>query len=132
MYVAIPTSGDELRRALLVMGPVTIALDATDNFQMYNSSDYIFNDETCDLTTPDHALLLVGYNVVEKYWIVKNSWNTDWGLNGYIYINNTLPNMCGISSYAVAPYIEPHTADEERHRVMSHQQSIPEEYGIVI
>ena len=131
-YVDIPASDDALRRALLVMGPVSIALDATDNFQMYNSSDYIFNDDTCDPTTPDHALLLVGYNDVEKYWIVKNSWNTDWGLNGYIYINNTLPNMCGISSYAVTPYIEPHTTVEERHRVLSHMQSIPEDCGFVI
>lgn len=129
-YIGIPASDDALRRALLVVGPVSIALDATDNFQSYSSSDYIFNDNTCDPTTPDHALLLVGYNDIEKYWIVKNSWNTDWGLDGYIYINNTLHNMCGISSYAVVPYIEPQTTEEEQNRLVAHMQSIPEEMVI--
>lgn len=131
-YIDIPASDDALRRALLVVGPVSIALDATDNFQAYNASDYIFNDDTCDPTTPDHALLLVGYNDIEKYWIVKNSWNTDWGLDGYIYINNTLPNMCGISSYAVVPYIEPQTVEEEKHRLVAHLQSIQEELVMTI
>lgn len=126
-YVDIPASDDALRRALLVMGPVSIALDATDNFQSYTASDYIFNDDTCDASMPDHALLLVGYNNIEKYWIVKNSWNTDWGLDGYIYINSSTPNMCGISSYAVVPYIEPTSAEEEKDRLIGHMHSIQEE-----
>ena len=132
VYVDIPPNDDALRRALLVLGPVSIALDATYNFQMYNASDYIFNDDTCDPTTPDHALLLVGYNDIQKYWIVKNSWNTDWGRDGYIYINNTKPNMCGISSYAVAPYIEPKTVNEEQHRLFAHMHSIQEEMIMTI
>lgn len=132
VYVNIPKSDDALRWALLTFGPVSIALDATDNFQSYSSSDYIFNDDTCDASMPDHALLLTGYNDEEHYWIVKNSWNTDWGRNGYIYINNTLPNVCGISSYAVAPYIAPVNVQEEQHRLMVHVQSIQEEMVMVM
>lgn len=29
----------------------------------------------------DHAVLLIGYT--PNYWIVKNSWGTGWGDNGY-------------------------------------------------
>ena len=124
-YVQVPHDDEALKRALVTVGPVSIALDATGNFQEYNASDYIFNDTTCDPTTPDHALLLVGYNDVEGYWIVKNSWNTDWGCDGYIYINSTTPNMCGIAGFASVPYIEPQTDEEAMHRLRSHIDAIP-------
>ena len=125
-YIGIPQSDDALRHALVTVGPVSIALDATGNFMDYNSTSYIFNDDTCDPTAPDHALLLVGYNDIEGYWIVKNSWNTDWGLDGYIYINNTLPNICGISGFATVPYIAPINTEEEEHRLQAHIDSVPE------
>lgn len=124
MYMNVAPSDDALRRALLTVGPVSIALDATFNFQTYSAKDYIFNDATCDPTTPDHALLLVGYNDVERYWIVKNSWNTDWGREGYIYINNTLPNVCGISGYAVVPYVRPVGQAAYESRVKAHLCSV--------
>ena len=131
MYVNVPPSDDALRHALLTFGPISIAMDATDNFQAYDSSQYIFNDDTCDATVPDHALLLTGYNMDENYWIVKNSWNTDWGRDGYIYINSTLPNMCGISSYAVASYIAPKNPYDEQQRLIAHMMSIQEEMLLV-
>jgi C1A family cysteine protease len=125
MYYEINKSDDGLRHALLTVGPVSIALDATSKFMEYGPDDYIFNDDTCDTTTPDHALLLVGYNDKEHYWIVKNSWNTDWGRQGYIYINNTLANICGISSFATVPYIHPLSTKEEYNRLKSHVDAVP-------
>ena len=131
-YVQVPKDDEALKRALVTMGPVSIALDATSNFQEYNASDYIFNDATCDPTAPDHALLLVGYNDVERYWIVKNSWNTDWGRDGYIYINSTVPNVCGIAGFATVPYIEPQTSEEAMHRLRSHIDAIPPSADVVM
>ncbi len=37
----------------------------------------------------DHCVQAVGYNTgsaMGDYWIVRNSWNTDWGIAGYIYL----------------------------------------------
>ena len=41
----------------------------------------------------------VGYNAAEKYWIVRNSWNTDWGDKGYIYVKEGM-DACGIAKDA--------------------------------
>jgi len=55
----------------------------------------------------NHGVAAVGYNAVGStpYWIVKNSWGTTWGNQGYIWIGMTASGagVCGINqvnSYA--------------------------------
>ncbi|MQL80891.1 hypothetical protein Taro_013335 [Colocasia esculenta] len=85
------------------------------------SYPYIGVDSACDATKGiyngdcsgnpddiDHAVLIVGYGQEGGigYWIVKNSWGTDWGMQGYIYIerNTTLPyGICAINAMASFP-----------------------------
>lgn len=33
-----------------------------------------------------HAVMAVGYNEKEKYFIIRNSWGKSWGLDGYFYM----------------------------------------------
>jgi len=47
----------------------------------------------------DHCVQAVGYNQQQGYWIVRNSWNTDWGVKGYIYVKEGM-NACGIAKDA--------------------------------
>lgn len=51
--------------------------------------------------SPDHSVTMVGWGVDSdsgiEYWIVKNSWGTGWGDNGYIRIA-TSPSGVGICS----------------------------------
>jgi C1A family cysteine protease len=35
----------------------------------------------------NHAVQVVGYSVINNYYIIKNSWNHSWGMNGYGYID---------------------------------------------
>ncbi len=35
---------------------------------------------------PSHLMLIIGFNIQNRYWIVKNSWGPDWGEYGYARI----------------------------------------------
>ena len=66
----------------------------------------MWHDSDCTPDTLDHAVLLVGYGKEwndKEYWLIKNSWSSYWGDDGYVKIAME-PNDCGVStslSYAV-------------------------------
>jgi len=103
---ALPLSQDDnqLITALNTYGPVSVAIAVADPFKHYESG-IIDPDSACD-TTINHAVLLVGYGADQatgqKYWIVKNSWNTDWGESGYFRLSRDVQNSCGINEQTVA------------------------------
>ena len=54
----------------------------------------------------NHAVLVVGYGQQDglEYFLVKNSWGTDWGENGYVRIgvkSTRNPGVCDILSQPV-------------------------------
>ncbi|XP_056236454.1 procathepsin L-like [Seriola aureovittata] len=101
--------GDEcaLAQALYHVGPLSVAIDTNHiKFQLYKSGVYYNPENKKDLL--DHAMLLVGYGETAegvKYWIVKNSYGTDWGEEGYIRIARDHGNHCGIASEASYPVL---------------------------
>jgi len=106
-YVSLP-SGDEaaLKVASAQVGPISIAIDANHaSFQQYSSG--VYYEPYCSSTSLDHAVLLVGYGTEngEDYWLVKNSWGTTWGDNGYIKMIRNYNNNCGVATEAVYAYL---------------------------
>ena len=53
----------------------------------------------------DHAVLAVGYGELDgtSYWLVKNSWSTHWGNDGYVLMSQK-NNNCGVATDAT--YVE--------------------------
>ena len=54
----------------------------------------------------DHAVLAVGYGELngEKFWLIKNSWSTLWGNDGYVLMSQK-NNNCGVAT--AATYVIP-------------------------
>jgi C1A family cysteine protease len=100
--------GDEaaLMQAVAQVGPVSVGIDAhLDSFMLY--SDGVYSDTEC---TPnvDHAVLIVGYGTTTDgvdYWLVKNSWGTNWGMDGYFMMERN-KNMCGVAYCPAFPVVE--------------------------
>jgi len=99
-----PNNQVALKEAVALVGPVSIALDAeTKLFQSYKSG--VITSDSCG-TTLDHGVLIVGYGEEDgiKYWLVKNSWGSSWGDDGYIKIERSESiNDAGICGVAMQP-----------------------------
>ena len=96
------TSVDDefLKQALSSNGPIMVAI--TSGFSAFSSySSGIFDGCKNYNGYVDHAVLLVGFTS-EGHWIIKNSWGSDWGENGYMTIDKN--HNCQITSYP--EYIE--------------------------
>ena len=79
-------------------GPTSVAIDSR------GLGSYRGGTITMCGKDPNHAVIVVGYT--PEYWIIKNSFGTTWGDNGYAYISRE-GNTCGINTYAaVATEIE--------------------------
>lgn len=102
-------STDQAMLAAVAQQPVSIAIEADQkDFQLYQSG--VLTSE-CG-TTLDHGVLVVGYGVEngEDYYLVKNSWGTSWGDEGYIKLGrgsqyNEGQGQCGMLLQASYPVL---------------------------
>ncbi|XP_063147040.1 procathepsin L-like [Candoia aspera] len=102
--VGLILTGDEegLQQAVGTVGPVSVAVDArSSEFHFYKSG--IFKNPWLGDPYLTHAVLMVGYNSSgSKYWILKNSWSSSWGDQGYMFLAQG-SNQCGIANMACYP-----------------------------
>jgi C1A family cysteine protease len=85
--------------ALLAHGPLSICVDA-ETWQDYNGG--IIKHGCGD--SLDHCVQITGFNSTSgstpvPYWIIRNSWGSDWGINGYLYVERN-KDECGVSDEA--------------------------------
>eukprot|EP01102_Stenamoeba_stenopodia_P018125 TRINITY_DN6608_c0_g1_i4.p1 TRINITY_DN6608_c0_g1~~TRINITY_DN6608_c0_g1_i4.p1 ORF type:complete len:345 (-),score=79.08 TRINITY_DN6608_c0_g1_i4:86-1120(-) len=99
------SQGDEnlLLQNLVSWGPLSICLDALSGWQDYNGG--VLTAAQCNFNgTFDHCVQLAGYDQSGStpYWIVRNSWGTSWGYQGFIYIE-MFKDACGLADKSSWP-----------------------------
>jgi len=103
------TEGDEneLAERLYSVGPIAVSFEVIDGFQFYKTG--VYSAPNCGTTTQDvnHAVVATGYGTEngKKFWNIKNSWSTQWGVNGYFKLERGT-NMCAISQCNAYPLID--------------------------
>jgi hypothetical protein len=127
----VPDGDEKTLKTKLLLGTMFVLIDASDiSFQIYQRG--VYRSTVCSKNSVNHAVQLVGYGHLQgvDYWIIKNSWGTSWGMQGFMFIERLLTilfnflfikpqyrlkilfhlfflrgnNMCGIASYAELPY----------------------------
>lgn len=73
----------------LLNGPMAVAVDASKEFFFYKDGIYspvLEEKVTKGSKEFDHAVCLCGYDDSRGAWLIKNSWGTSWGDNGYAWM----------------------------------------------
>lgn len=104
-YAKVNEDETALAAAVSSVGPIAVAIDATDELQLYSSG--ILEDNSCSSVGLNHGVLLVGYGSEDgkDYYIIKNSWGAYWGENGFFRLGNRGSNPCGIIKDACYPKV---------------------------
>jgi cathepsin H len=87
--------------------PVSVAYQVSGDFRSYKSG--VYDSKQCRSGPMDvnHAVLAVGYNSTSAgvpYYIIKNSWGTSFGIQGYFWMVRN-KNMCGVATCAAYPVV---------------------------
>lgn len=87
--------------------PISVAINSGGNFKNYKGGIYQCPNSGvfANSSLINHALLLVGYGTSNgtDYWILKNSYSSEWGAKGFMWLEMDSIINCGISIFPVIP-----------------------------
>ena len=113
-YADVEPNNEKVLMRAVAHQPISVAIQANlTSFRFYKRGVYQDPDCTDKL---DHGVLIVGYgtDILQDldYWIVKNSWTSNWGDEGYVKIlrnyekyGGDSSGMCGIAVQPSYPII---------------------------
>lgn len=90
----------DIQKEIMTNGPVEVSYNVYEDFEHYTGGIYV---HTAGQMLGGHAVKMIGWGTENgtPFWICSNSWNSDWGENGFFRIVRGL-DECGIESGVVA------------------------------
>ncbi|MFZ5953362.1 MAG: C1 family peptidase [Candidatus Rifleibacteriota bacterium] len=106
-YRRLPTDDLQMLRAMLASGePVAISVPIYQEFLDLNKRNPIFKKHRSNEVLSVHEMVVVGYDDKKNAFKLYNYWGTEWGDNGYGWVDYSLWNSDFIWS-AVVTYDRP-------------------------
>ena len=78
---------------------ISVSIEVQNDFMFYSGGVY-HSDKKCG-SQLNHAIAAVGYNTEasDPYFIIRNSWGTEWGIGGYVNMSiGTESGTCGVAN----------------------------------
>ena len=102
-----PISGQELCKTYVAIAPIMATMMVYEDFKNYGSGIY---EHVTGSWLGNHSICIIGYDTsgAKPYWIVKNSWSTEWGESGFARIKMgecSIESSCYWLSGAILPAI---------------------------
>ena len=106
--LSVDEARKKVKESLIQYGPVAVAIDGMNDLQYYNGG--VYQPGSSATAQFGHWIVIVGWQDDDSvstggYWIIKNSWGTSWGNNGF---GNIAYEAAGIDRYVLmyANYIQ--------------------------
>lgn len=84
-YARVPQNLNSLKQALNQVGPVVFGFAVYESFMFYDKG-VLAMPEYREEMLGGHAVVLAGYDDEKNAFLVRNSWSSEWGENGYFWM----------------------------------------------
>lgn len=91
-----------IKAALCKYGPLAASVFVTNMFMNYTNGTFLGFESNYSEPSTNHAILIVGWDDERNAWLIKNSWGTDWGEDGYMWIDYKSNNIGRRASWVLA------------------------------
>lgn len=113
---------DEIKAAICKYGPVSSSVFVTEAFMAYTGGVF---DEFAQ-GQPNHAVVIAGWDDKRGAWLVRNSWDTWWGEDGYIWVKYGSNSIGRSAAWAV---VEPDKPEPKVINFSTRQLSVRNKTG---
>jgi len=117
-------SGEQaMMQEIYQRGPIACGIAVTDEMENYTSG--IFEDKTGDEEVT-HEISIVGFGEEDgtPYWLIRNSWGTHWGMEGFMKLVRGKNNLAIESDCAWATPVDTWT-NKEKHLTTEEEKNDP-------